>query len=358
MSHQKDIERILDANLDRAREGLRVVEEWCRLALQRPELLRQLKGYRQQLGQVHGERLKLARHTATDPAAGLGHAAQAERSTPMHVVAANCARTQEALRVLEEFGRGYEPELAVVAAGIRYGLYDLETRLLASQQRHEQLRRTRLYLVTRPIPNLVTVVKACLEAGLRLVQYREKAGSGPASQDRDDGDKLRTAEALRQLCDHYGALFIVNDRVDFALAVNADGVHLGQRDMGPVIARRLLGPDRIIGRSTSCMEQLQQAVQDGCDYVGTGPVHATPTKPGRQPVGLNYVHEAAGWSPIPCFAIGGVDISCAAEAMAAGAHGLAVVRAVLDARDPGAATRQLLALSGSTAADRSREGVK
>lgn len=358
MSHQTAVDRILDANLDRAREGLRVVEEWCRFALQRPELVQQLKDYRQRLGQVHGERLKLARHAATDPAAGLGHAAQAERLAPLQIVTANCARAQEALRTLEEFGRGCEPEVAAVAATIRYGLYDLETRLLASQQRHEQLRRTRLYLVTRPVPNLIEMVETCLEAGLRLVQYREKAGSGPASQDRSDGDKLRTAEALRQLCDHYGALLIVNDRVDFALAVNADGVHLGQGDMGPVTARHLLGPDRIIGRSTSCMEQLQQAVQDGCDYVGTGPVHATPTKPGRQPVGLNYVREANDWSPIPCFAIGGVDTRCAPEVMAAGAHGLAVVRAVLDAGNPGGATRQLLALSGCTAAGRTREGVQ
>ena len=354
MSHQQGIDRVLDANLDRAREGLRVVEEWCRFGLQRVELVRQLKDYRQRLGQVHDQRLKLARHTATDPAAGLGHPAQEQRSAPLQVVAANCARTQEALRVLEEFGRGYQPELAAVAAGIRYGLYDVETRLLASQQRRQQLCRTRLYLVTRPIPNLITVVKTCLEAGLRLVQYREKPGSGSAVEDRDDGDKLRTAEALRQLCDHYGALFIVNDRVDFALAVNADGVHLGQGDMAPVTARHLLGPERIIGRSTSRMEQLRQAVDDGCDYVGTGPVHATPTKPGRRSVGLNYVREAADWSPVPCFAIGGVDLNCAADVMAAGAHGLAVVRAVLDAHDPGAVTRQLLVRSGCLAADMSR----
>ena len=128
--------RLLDANLNRAREGLRVVEDWCRLVLQRPELVARLKDYRQRLGQCHSAGLKQARHAASDPATGLAHPAQQGRSTPRQVVAANCARVQEALRVLEEFGRHGAGELAATAAAIRYGLYDLETLLLAHQERH------------------------------------------------------------------------------------------------------------------------------------------------------------------------------------------------------------------------------
>ncbi|KKZ12046.1 MAG: thiamine-phosphate pyrophosphorylase [Candidatus Synechococcus spongiarum SP3] len=339
---QHGIARLLDANLNRAREGLRVVEDWCRLALQRPELVVRLKDYRQRLGQCHSSTLKQARHAASDPATGLAHQAQQERSTPQQVVAANCARVQEALRVLEEFGRHGGPvELAATAATIRYGLYDLETALLANQERHQTLLQARLYLVTQPAPELLAVVKACLEAGLRLVQYREKPSRSHAGE-MTDRQRLRTATALRQLCWDHGALFIVNDRVDLALAVEADGVHLGQEDLPPLAARHLLGPERLVGRSTNCAEHLRQAVADGCDYVGVGPVHATPTKPGRPPVGLDYVRQATACSPVPCFAIGGVNLENAHQAMGSGAHGIAVVRALMSASDPGAVTRQLL----------------
>jgi len=125
--------------------------------------------------------------------------------------------------------------------------------------------------------------------------------------------------------------------------VDADGVHLGQDDLPPAIARRLLGPDRLIGRSTHRLEQLHQAVADGCDYVGVGPVNATPTKPGRDPVGLDYVRQAAATSPIPFFAIGGIDSTSLEEALAAGASRVAVVRAITQAADAGAASAELLA---------------
>ncbi|KKZ13307.1 MAG: thiamine-phosphate pyrophosphorylase, partial [Candidatus Synechococcus spongiarum 142] len=227
------------------------------------------------------------------------------------------------------------------AATIRYGFYDLETVLLASQERHQTLRQARLYLVTQPAPELLGVVKTCLEAGLRLVQYREKSPQ-PGEGGVTDLQRFRTATALRQLCWDHGALFIVNDRVDLALSVEADGVHLGQEDLPPVAARRLLGPERLIGRSTHCLDHLRQAVADGCDYVGVGPVHATPTKPGRPPVGLDYVRQATACSPVPCFAIGGVNLENAHQAMGSGAHGVAVVRALMGASDPGVVTRQLL----------------
>ncbi len=342
------VARLLDANLNRAREGLRVVEDWCRLGLQRPELVARLKDYRQRLGQCHSSTLKQVRHAASDPATGLAHPAQQERSTPQQVVAANCARVQEALRVLEEFGRQGAAELATTAATIRYGLYDLETVILANQERHHTLRQARLYLVTQPVPELLGVVKACLEAGLRLVQYREKSPR-PGEGGVTDLQRFRTATALRQLCRDHGALFIVNDRVDLALSVEADGVHLGQEDLPPLMARRLLGPERLIGRSTHCPAHLRQAVADGCDYVGVGPVYATPTKPGRPPVGLDYVRQATACSPVPCFAIGGVNTGNAHQAMGSGAHGVAVVRALMGASDPGAVTRQLLQVIGTSA---------
>jgi thiamine-phosphate pyrophosphorylase len=345
------IDRLLDANLDRAREGLRVLEDWARFALDRPDLVARAKDLRQRLGQRHHERYKLARHTASDPAAGMTHAAQAERQEASQVLAANAGRVQEALRVLEEFGRLGDPELASEAAAIRYALYDLEVDLLQAgrggDERRTLLRRCHLYLVTSPVPNLEAMVAAALVAGVRLVQYRAKdepAGHGRAEVSApDDRRRLGQASALRQLCHRHGALFIINDRIDLALAVDADGVHLGQGDLPPAIARRLIGPDRLIGRSTHRIEELRQAVAEGCDYVGVGPVNATPTKPGREPVGLAYVTMAAAECPLPFFAIGGIDHTNLAAVRRAGAERVAVVRAITGAAEPGVATAALLA---------------
>jgi thiamine-phosphate pyrophosphorylase len=183
---------------------------------------------------------------------------------------------------------------------------------------------------------------------VRLVQYRAKEGSlNGAGEPLNDGERLRQARALRQLCARHGALFVVNDRIDLALAVDADGVHLGQGDLPPAVARRLLGPDRLLGRSTHAIHQLHQAVQDGCDYVGVGPVNATPTKPGREPVGLDYVRQAFAESPIPCFAIGGITAAEIPAVRQAGAWRVAVVRAISAAPDPAAASLELLAALGT-----------
>ena len=270
---------------------------------------------------------------------------------PQAVVAANCGRVQEALRVLEEFGRGVDDRLAEEAAAVRYALYDLEVDVMCAsaggQERRERLRAARLYLVTSASPRLEAVVEAALEGGVRLVQYRAKDGSlGPDGQPITDAIRLEQAQALRQLCSRHGALFLVNDRIDIALAVDADGVHLGQGDLPPALARQLLGPEKLIGRSTHALAQLQQAMRDGCDYVGVGPVNATPTKPGRQPVGLDYVRQAAAESAIPFFAIGGIEKDTLPSVLATGATQVAVVRAITEAADPAQAARELLEVLG------------
>jgi thiamine-phosphate pyrophosphorylase len=341
------IERLLDANLDRAREGLRVLEDWARFGLDRPDLVARTKDLRQRLGRLHRFSYKAARHTATDPAAGMTHPAQNDRLAAGAVVAANAGRVQEALRVLEEFARGIDAELAAEAAAVRYRLYDLEVDLLQApadgDARRRLLRDCHLYLITSPHPDLERIVEAALEAGVRLVQYRAKSGGDAAVPGPDDDlTRYRQARELRRLCRRHGALFLVNDRVDLALAVDADGVHLGQGDLPATVARKLLGPARLLGRSTHAIEELRQAVVEGCDYVGVGPVHATPTKPGRPAVGIEYVRRAVAESPLPCFAIGGIDAAAVAAVRAAGAERVAVVRAVIGAADPGEATAGLL----------------
>jgi hypothetical protein len=167
----KPVARLLDANLDRAREGLRVLEDWARFGLDRPDLVVRTKDLRQRLARVHRDRYKQARHTATDPAAGLSHPAQAERVSPARVVAANAARVQEALRVLEEFGRSLDPALAREAARSRYALYDLELELMRAGRdgdgRRQLLARCRLYLICGA--GAAAAVEGALEAGVGIV---------------------------------------------------------------------------------------------------------------------------------------------------------------------------------------------
>ena len=331
------VARLIDANLDRAREGLRVVEDWCRFGLDREDLVVTLKDWRQRLGRLHQDRYKKARSTSTDPGAGLGHPAQLDRHSPRQVVAANCGRVQEALRVLEEYGRSIDAPLAKEAAAVRYGLYDLEVTCLeatAGSNRRRRLEDCRLCLVTSPSDRLIATVDAALRSGVAMVQYRAKDGS--------DLERFEEARSLAELCHQHGALFIVNDRIDLALAVDADGVHLGQDDLPTAVARRLIGTDRLLGRSTHNLEQVRQANDEACDYLGLGPVNNTAVKPARAAVGSELVAHALQLSERPIFAIGGITSSNLDQLTGVGCRRVAVIGAIMGADDPGAACVELL----------------
>ncbi len=196
----------------------------------------------------------------------------------------------------------------------------------------------RLYLVTdrqatvgRPLP---AVVEACLGSGLRAVQLRER--------DLAAGDLLAMARELRGLTGRHGARLLINDRADVALAVGADGIHLPERGLPPAVARRLLGPDGLIGLSTHAPESAEAAA--GADFVVFGPVYDTPSKRAYGPAqGLVALAAACRRSPVPVLAIGGVTAARLPELREAGAAGVAVIRALLGAEDPAAATKELLA---------------
>ncbi|MBD1824364.1 thiamine phosphate synthase [Cyanobacteria bacterium FACHB-DQ100] len=331
---QPALYRILDANLDRAREGLRVIEEWCRFGLEDATLTEQCKDWRQELAHWHESELRAARNTPDDPGTDLTHPQEAVRTSVEQVLQVNFARVEEALRVLEEYGKVYRSEMASAVKQMRYQVYTLESHLL-SIQRRQQLESARLYLITSPTDDLLSTVEAALQGGLSLVQYRDK--------EADDSVRLKNAQKLRQLCREYNALFIVNDRVDLALAVDADGVHLGQDDLPLEWARQMLGQHKIIGRSTHSPEQLEQAIAQGADYVGVGPVYETPTKAGRPAAGLDYVRYAAAHCSIPWYAIGGIDTQNVYEVLTAGADRISVVRAIMQADQPTFATQFFVA---------------
>ncbi|MGF1541875.1 MAG: thiamine phosphate synthase [Pleurocapsa sp.] len=334
---QRAIYRILDANLDRAREGLRIVEEWCRLGLNHQPLAEECKQIRQELARWHSWELRQARDTPNDVGTELSHPQEEVRESIEQLLQANLCRTQEALRVLEEYGKLYEPQMSAACKQMRYRVYTIESNLLNSY-RHQQLHNSTLYLVTSPSEQLLSIVDGALQGGLTLVQYRAK--------ELDDLIRLEQAQQLCQLCHRYGALFIINDRVDLALAVDADGVHLGQQDVPVAFAREMLGGQKIIGRSTTNKQELAKAIAEGVDYVGVGPVYETPTKPGKAAAGFDYISYAAAKCPIPWFAIGGIDSNNIHEVIAAGGQRVAVVRAIMQAEQPKLVTRQLLTQLG------------
>ena len=206
-----------------------------------------------------------------------------------------------------------------------------------AEQRREKLSRMRLYLITGDQGGEVEtarIVEAALEGGASVIQLRKKTMA--------KGEQYSIARALRRLTQLHGALFIVNDHADIAIAADADGVHLGQDDLPPSAVRELPGFDgRLIGRSTHSLEQAKGAIAEGADYIAVGPVYPTPTKAGRPPVGTALVSDVAAIADRPFLAVGGINDENAPAVVEAGAGAIAVVRAVYDAADPAEAARRL-----------------
>lgn len=205
-------------------------------------------------------------------------------------------------------------------------------------RRRERLEQARLYLVCDAQPD--AFLEAALRGGVDLVQLRMK--------DAPEAAILAAAERFARSCAAHGALFILNDRPDLVARAGADGVHVGQDDAAVAQARALVGAERLVGLSTHSPEQIDAAA--GVDYVGVGPVHATPTKPGRPAVGLELVRYAAAHARVPFFAIGGIDANNVGAVRAAGGMRVAVVRALTQAADPFEAARTLRAAVGDAEA--------
>jgi len=189
----------------------------------------------------------------------------------------------------------------------------------------------RLYLITdRRLAsgeNLLSAVEHALAGGVRAVQLREK--------DLGSRELLELARKMRALTSTYGAKLLINDRVDIALAADADGVHLGRESISIRDARRLMGPDRLVGCSTHTAKQLAEAEADGADFAVFGPVYFTPSKAAfGPPLGVDTLKRARAWTRIPVFALGGVGAENIHEVIAAGADGVALISAVLSAKDP------------------------
>ncbi len=329
--------QVIDANLDRAREGLRVIEDWCRYYMTNKDLIVILKNWRHKLGELHLNKFKLARCTFSDQGLGLKHPSQNNRNTSEELISSNCSRVQEALRVLEEFSRISEPSIAETATEIRYGLYELEIKIVKHslhQSRIQILNSCNLCLITNTQERLIETVTKSLQAGVKMVQYRCK--------DKTDYEKYKEAKEICSICKKYNSLFIVNDRLDLAIAVDSDGIHLGQEDMPVSIARKIIGDEMLIGKSTHSKKEIQSLQKENIDYLGVGPITYTEKKSKLQPLGINYLNNISKINMLPWFAIGGINLSNLKEIKAAGVQKIAVIGAIMDSKDPYKETQLLI----------------
>jgi thiamine-phosphate pyrophosphorylase len=323
------VNRVIDANLNRATEALRVLEEIARFVLDDAGLSESLKNMRHKLCAYYEndyEKLLLSRDIRQDVGAALIN--PTKRGGLQSIFRANIKRLQQALRVLSEYGGADD--------SLRYSAYDLEIKLhkeieLKMDLKKHLLERRNLYLVTNSDnfadrDGFLDALGAALEGGVDIVQLREKEMNAKSF--------IELAKRVRELTALYGALFIVNDRTDIAKVVGADGVHLGQEDMDATDAREILGERAIIGVSTHKPEDALSAMNANADYIGVGPVFKTPTKPLKTPVGLEYVKWAAENVTVPFFAIGAIDSDNVDEVLNAGAKRVALIRSVMYAKSP------------------------
>lgn len=339
---ERSVYRIIDANFNRAREAIRVIEEFCRFTVNSAPLTHRAKQLRHDLSstiaQLPADRLLAARDTRADVGTTLKIPRPFRRTSFEDSLTAAFKRLPEALRTLSETTHTLNAALAEQLEELRYTAYTLEKDVTTFTQTTQKFSRTKLYVVisTNLPANVITLTQSCIAGGADCIQLRAKEIA--------DDTFFALATQFVKLCREGNALSIINDRLDIAIASAADGVHLGQNDIPVSIVRKLQHYPLIVGKSTHSIEQLEKACKEDLTYVALGPVYATPTKPSAEAVTLDYVRDAMKIlepTGIPSVAIGGINNSNIQEVIKAGATRIAVCRAVTDAISPKAACKQL-----------------
>lgn len=340
--------RIIDVNLDRLGEGLRVLEDVARFILEDFRLTEQLRNIRHELAVDTDLRIRLlaARDSATDLGREVSVGGAIDRKHLIDVVSANARRAQESLRVLEELAKLPQApgELGKWRfEKTRFSLYQIEKELsLRLVRRGFRNRLTGLYVIidaqTLGERSDAEATRQVIQGGASVIQLRAKH--------RDKRELIPVVRELKDICAEAGVLFIVNDHIDLALAIEADGVHLGQNDLPVPLAREILPLDKMIGCTARTVELAVATQKAGADYIGVGSIYSSPTKPGAEVIGLGRLRAIRGAVSIPIVALGGLNQSNVSEVIEAGADCVAVVDAVLNAPDIRMATRRLAAKFG------------
>ncbi len=337
--------RIIDANLNRIGEGLRLLEDLARLQFNDATLTQQLKTMRHEL--LRGDwsfhqQLLQARNSAGDIGIDIEvPGEEKQRELPITIIA-NARRVQEALRVMEELAKIRDAMLKLDSEKFkqaRFNLYAIERILLSKLARQDKIKQ---------IAGLYAIIDTQVLKGRSPIEAANQAICGRAKtiQLRDKlqskRELLPIAQQLKNLCAEHNVLFIVNDYLDLALATDADGLHLGQDDLPISVARKLLPLDKILGCSTTTADQAVAAESEGADYIAVGSMYPTISKETAKVVGLERLHQISQVVNLPLVAIGGITNDNVAEVMAAGADSVAVISAILQAENIEEATRQIV----------------
>jgi thiamine-phosphate pyrophosphorylase len=331
--------RILDANANRAREALRVVEDYARFVLNDAALCESLKQLRHDFSTatagIVGEAI-LHRDTPADVGTAIRTGAEQLRDDIAHVVRAAGKRLGEALRTIEEYLKTIDPQRAAQVESIRYRFYHLEQQIALTLRPACPFAAVRLYvLITESVCKLpwMEVAQEAIAGGADCLQLREK--------NLESAELLARARKLVALCRQHEVLCIINDRPDIALLSQADGVHVGQTDLPARDVRKLIGTGKIVGVSTHNLDQAKQAVRDGADYIGVGPFFASATKSRDFVAGAEYARQVVGGIPLPAVAIAGITVQNVDEVLASGIKAIAVAAAIAASTDPRGAARRL-----------------
>jgi thiamine-phosphate pyrophosphorylase len=334
--------RILDAAANRAAEGLRVVEDFCRFALDDEYLTTLVKELRHHLAETLSalprEDLHAMRETQADVGTTISTPSEQQRTDTVAVCVASCERVKQSLRSLEEFSKVAAPEVSARLEALRYRWYTVEKAITSRLRLSGSLLEQSKLCVLIDGSLSEEKVRAII-ADVGMIQLRDKNLS--------DRELLAHARKLREHChspraEDEGCLLIINDRADIAAAVDADGVHLGQDDLPVKTSREILGPRKIIGVSTHSIEQARQAALDGADYIGVGPTFPSTTKSFEEFPGTALLKQVAEEISLPAFAIGGITLENLSEVLATGIKRVAVSGAIANADDPGRVAREFL----------------
>ena len=347
--------RILDASANRASEGFRTLEDFARFVLDDREATESLKQLRHRLAGalkvVDREKLLRSRDTPGDVGTDIQNESEYVRENIVDVVTAAASRLSQSLRVIEEYAKMIDGGLCKTTESIRYQTYSIAGGLeLSARQwsardqgtrRKEILQQAKLYALIdagKDERDLENTIRSLTSVGVTLFQLRDK--------DASDRILYRRAAVATSVARANGALLIVNDRADIALAADADGVHVGQSELPFAPARSIVGVDRIIGVSTHNTQHIAECIDEGVDYIGCGPVFDSRTKSFPRLAGLDFLKAANSMlkpTALPAFAIGGIDAERLDDVLATGFHRIAVTGAIRDAEDPTEAARTLIA---------------
>jgi len=340
--------RIIDANLNRASEGLRLLEDIARFLLNDAEISQQLRSVRHNLAQEAkplGAKLLSQRDSEHDVGATVMLPSSFEvegQQNLLGLITSNAKRAEESLRVIAELAKLPEVSPMLNSARfeqLRFKLYSLERGLTARILRRDKTKQlTGLYVILDRQAlagrDELDAAEQVIQGGARVIQLRDKEG--------DKGELWPIAERLKARCGRSGVLFIVNDYLDLALAVDADGLHIGQKDLPLSVVRGQLPVDRIVGCSVTTVSQAVKAEKEGADYVAVGSIFSTIMKQGATVVGVETLKQVRRVVSSPLVAIGGINEDNIGQVVAAGADSVAVISAVLGQEDVRGAVQQLV----------------